>query len=78
MSSPTLYKPVLPPFIKNKTYFQKSFVLSSVLYLKDVDIQQIISLTSFKSFPSNHLCLHTEVKLGCLVSHGCAKLMLLP
>lgn len=77
MSSPTFNKPVMPPFIKHKIQdFQTSFVLSSVLYLKDVDVQQVISLTCFKSFPSNLLCFHIEVKLGCFGSNGCAELVL--
>lgn len=76
MSSPTFNKPIVPPFMKHKIHFQTSFVLLSVMYLKDVDVQQVISSASFKPLPSNLLCLYIEVKLGCLGSFGCAELML--
>lgn len=77
------YLRLLPPSIgpschlsSNTSYIFKQLLFFLLRCSSKTWTSSKLSHWPFKSFPSNRLCLQTEVKLGCLGSSGCAELLL--
>lgn len=77
------YLCILPPSIglschlsSNTRYIFKHLLFFLLCCISKMRTSSKLSHWPFKSFPSNHFHLQTEMKLGCLGSSGCAELML--